>query len=137
PHALSESVLSCSEQIGTLHATFYPLHAAVELLCTSRFASSPSAISAVRSCRSAPHFFSVILRVYRFSGRLSIAGHNGSPRLGRCSSSFLSQIRSPAQEGRPWKCPPLIFIATENGISAHFSHSCSFSFLSRTASANP
>jgi Na+/H+ antiporter NhaD/arsenite permease-like protein len=50
---------------------------------------------------------------------------------------FLLQTRLPAQEGPLRKRPPLIFIATENGISARFSHSCSFSFLSQTASANP
>src|SRR5437016_927170 len=41
---------------------------------------------------------------------------------------FLSQTRLPAREGPPRKRPPLVFIATESGISAHFSHSCSFSF---------
>src|SRR5438067_3173624 len=49
---------------------------------------------------------------------------------------FLSQTRLPAREGPPRKRPALAFIATENGISAHFSHSCSFSFLSQTAFAN-
>src|SRR6266403_2731334 len=72
-----------------------------------------------------PPFFSVILRVCRFYGRRSIAGHNGLPRPRRCSSSFLSQIRLPPPEGPPRKRPPLIFIATENGISARFSRSCS------------
>jgi len=84
-----------------------------------------------------PHFFSVILRVCRFYGRLSIAGHNGLPPPLRCSAFFLSQIRLPTQEGPPRKCSPLVFIAMENGISARFSPSCSFSFLSQTASANP
>src|SRR5438132_414255 len=105
--------------------------------CTSRFLSLSSAISAVRSCQSVPHFFSVILRVCRFYGRLSIAGHNGLPRPLHCSAFFLSQTRWPTQEGSPRKRPPLVFIATENGISAHFSRSCSLSFLSQTASANP
>src|SRR5207253_3468567 len=69
--------------------------------------------------------FRSILRVCRFYGRRSIAGHNGLPPPLRCSSSFLSQTRLPAREGPPRKRPPLLFIATENGISAHFSHSCS------------
>jgi len=50
---------------------------------------------------------------------------------------FLLQTRLPARAGPPRKRPPLVFIAAENGISARFSHSCSFSFLSQTASANP
>ena len=37
---------------------------------------------------------------------------------------FLSQTRLPAQEGPSWKRPPLVFIAMENGISAHFSRFC-------------
>src|SRR5205807_6451504 len=76
---------------------------------TSRFSVSPAAISGVRFCQSVPHFFSVILRVCRFYGRRSIAGHNGlSPPL-RCSSSFLSQTRLPAREGPAAETPATRF----------------------------
>src|SRR5205823_14482151 len=78
-----------------------------------------------------PHFFSVILRVCRFYGRLSIAGRNGLPPPLRCSAFFLLQTRFPAQEGPPRNCPPLAFIATENGIRSeeHTSELQSLAYL--------